>query len=52
MSSKWRFFSGAAIVVAYLLISHGVPVIPVLLGCGAAAIFTWRQVRRETAHGS
>jgi hypothetical protein len=52
MNGKWKFFFGAAALAAYLMIAQGVPVVPVLVGCAAAALLTWRKVSRQTAAGS
>lgn len=49
MIVKWRLFAAAALVGGYLLISQGIPVIPVLVGCGLAALLTWRLSSRATA---
>jgi hypothetical protein len=49
MNLKWSFYFGAAMMAAYLLISRGVPIVPVLAGCGLAALFTWRKMSRQAA---
>jgi len=49
MMVKWKFFAGAAFLAAYLLISRGIPIIPVLVGCGLAALITWRKLSRTAA---
>jgi len=36
-------------MAAYLLISRGVPLVPVLAGCGLAALMTWRKLSRQSA---
>ncbi len=51
MILKWSFFFGAAVMAAYMLISRGVPLLPVLAGCALAALITWRNVARRAAHG-
>lgn len=51
MNVKWSFYLGAAVLAAYLLISAGTPVVPVLAGCGLAALFTWRKLARKAATG-
>ena len=51
MILKWSFFFGAAAMAAYMLISRGVPVLPVLAGCAFAALITWRNVSRRVAQG-
>lgn len=47
MKYKWQYFLAACFFASYLLISKGVPLIPVLAGCALAALLTWRQIRRE-----
>jgi hypothetical protein len=49
MILKWSFFFGAAVMAAYMLISRGIPVLPVLVGCALAALITWRNVSRRAA---
>lgn len=46
MMVKWSFFAGAAFLAAYFLISQGIPVLPVLAGCGLAALVTWLKISR------
>jgi len=46
MMVKWKFFAGAAFLAAYFLISRGIPVFPVLVGCSLAALITWRKLSR------
>lgn len=43
MNTKWGLFLAAAFFAGYLLVSRGVPVVPVLVGCAAAALLTWRK---------
>jgi hypothetical protein len=43
MSTKWSLFVAAAFFASYLLVSRGVPIIPVVVGIAAAALFTWRK---------
>jgi hypothetical protein len=51
MKYKWHFFLAACFFASYLLISSGVPLLPVLAGCGFAALLTWRQIsRRPSTH--
>jgi hypothetical protein len=45
MSAKWRFFVGASILAVGLLLKAGAPLVPIVLGVGAAALVTGR-VRR------
>jgi len=47
MNPKWNLFFAAALLGAYMLISHGIPIVPVLGGCALAALFTWRQIARK-----
>ncbi len=49
MNLKWNLFFAAALLGAYMLISHGIPIVPVLAGCALAALFTWRQIARKPA---
>lgn len=51
MKYKWQYFLAACFFASYLLISKGVPVLPVLAGCGLAAALTWRQVVRQGETG-
>ena len=41
----WKFFGGAAILAAGLLIKLGAPVFPVVLGIAAAGAWNWRAHR-------
>jgi hypothetical protein len=49
MKYKWQYFLAAVFFGSYLLISRGVPLLPVLIGCAAAALITWRKIARQTA---
>jgi hypothetical protein len=49
MILKWNLFAASAILAAYFLISRGIPVVPVLAGCGLAALVTWRKLSRSAA---
>ncbi len=51
MILKWSFFFGAVVMAVYMLLSRGVPLVPVLAGCALAALFTWRNVTRRAAQG-
>jgi hypothetical protein len=44
-NNKWRFFVGAAILAAGLLLKSGAPPLAVVLGIGAAALPTLREKR-------
>jgi hypothetical protein len=41
MKTRWNYFLAAAFFASYLLVSNGVPLVPVLAGCAAAALFIW-----------
>ena len=43
MKRKWSYFAGAAILSAYLLISHGAPIPAVAAGIGGVALFLRRR---------
>jgi hypothetical protein len=45
---RWYYFLPAAFFASYLLISRGVPVLPVLLGCSLVAFLTWRVLSRPS----
>jgi hypothetical protein len=49
MKYKWHYFLAACVFAAYLLLSRGVPLFPVLAGCAFAALLTWRQLSRQAA---
>lgn len=51
MKAKWNLFFGASLLAAYMLISHGIPIVPVFAGCGLAALVTWRKLARQSAQG-
>jgi hypothetical protein len=42
---NWRFFVGASILSIGLLIKIGVPLVPLVLGVGLAAVVTWKAQR-------
>ncbi len=44
---KWKFFVGACILTAGLLIKVGAPVIPIILGIAGAAFINWKTQRSE-----
>jgi hypothetical protein len=50
MKYKWQFFLAVCFFASYLLVSKGVPLFPVLAGCGFAALLTWRQIWRQRSH--
>jgi hypothetical protein len=44
MNRKWTYFLPAAFFGGWALVSNGVPLGPVLIGIGAAAVVTfWKQ---------
>ena len=52
MKPNWKFFIPAVLFGGYLLVSRGVPLGPVLLGCGIAALanaFFARRARSRHA---
>ena len=51
MKYKWQYLVPAIFFAGYLLISRGVPLLPVLTGCAIAALLTWRQLARQSAQG-
>jgi hypothetical protein len=49
MKYKWQYFLAAIFFASYLLISRGVPLLPVLIGCGIAGLITWRKLAEQSA---
>jgi hypothetical protein len=51
MNASWKFFLPAVLFGGYLLISRGAPLVPVILGCVAAAVINlvmgWRGRSRQ-----
>ncbi len=53
---SWYYFFAAAFFASYLLISNGVPLLPVLAGVAVAALSMWlrtspgRKVSRGASH--
>ena len=45
MNKNWGYFAGASILVACLLLSHGVPVLAVVAGIGGVAMHLRRTSR-------
>jgi hypothetical protein len=43
---RWKFFVGAAIIVAAALIRAGVPIVPIAAGLVTAGLVTWMLQRR------
>jgi hypothetical protein len=46
---RWKFFVGAAILSAGLLIKIGAPIVPIAAGIAAAAFLQWRRLRTKDA---
>jgi hypothetical protein len=46
MRANWKYFIPAVIFGGYLLVSRGVPLGPVILGCAAAALANLYLSRR------
>jgi len=46
---SWKYFVGASILAAGLLIKVGAPLVPVALGIALAAFFNWRREHRAAA---
>ena len=44
---NWGYFFAAAFFASYLMVSNGVPLLPVLAGCAVAALSMW--IRMESA---
>jgi hypothetical protein len=44
---KWKFFVGACILTAGLLIKVGAPLVPIILGIAGAAFINWTQQRSD-----
>jgi hypothetical protein len=44
MKMSWLYFAAAVFFASYLLLSSGVPIVPVVLGCLLAAVLTWRKL--------
>lgn len=52
MKSKWNYFLAAVFFAGYLLVSRGVPLLPVILGCAGAALLTWLKHSRSASRSS
>jgi hypothetical protein len=48
MTKNWRYFGGACVAAAIILLSNGAPLLPVLAGLGGATMFM-RRHRRNAA---
>jgi len=44
----WKYFVGACIIAAGVLIKVGVPVVPIVAGIAAAAYLTWKRQASRT----
>jgi hypothetical protein len=42
---RWKFFVGACILSVGLLIKAGAPLVPIAVGVGCAALFSWNKRR-------
>ena len=49
MKYKWQYFLAAVFFASYMLVSRGVPLLPVIAGCAIAALITWWKLARQTA---
>ncbi len=44
---NWKYFAGSVFLAGALLIKFGAPLVPVLIGVGAAGLLTFRRARRS-----
>ena len=44
--AKWKYFIGASILAAGLVLKAGAPLVPIVLGLAAAAFLTWKKSSR------
>jgi len=42
---KWKFFLGATILTAGLMLKAGAPLVAIALGVAGAAFFNWKKLR-------
>ena len=42
MNKKWGYFAGASLLAAYLLVTRGAPLVPVLAGIAGVALYLRR----------
>ena len=51
---NWGYFFAAVFFASYLLISNGVPLLPVIAGCAVAALSMWLRTAsgRKPSRGS
>jgi hypothetical protein len=41
--NRWKYFMGASILAAGLLVKAGAPIVPLALGLAVAAFLTWKR---------
>jgi hypothetical protein len=46
MKWRWRYFAGAVLLTALLLLTNGAPPVAVAAGIAGTAIFMWRRGSR------
>ena len=46
---NWKYFAGACILAAGLLVKFGAPIGPVALGIGLAALWNWSRHRNAVS---
>jgi hypothetical protein len=46
---KWQYFIGASILAVGLLLKAGAPLVPIVFGLAAAALFTWKYPSRRSS---
>ena len=44
----WKYFIGASILAAGLVLKAGAPLVPIVLGLAVAAFLTWKKNSRPT----
>jgi hypothetical protein len=51
---NWSYFFAAAFFASYLMVSNGVPLLPVLAGVAVAALSMWLRMSyaRKTSNGA
>jgi hypothetical protein len=42
----WKFFVGSCVLAAGILLKIGVPLVPLVVGIGVAALWNWRTHRQ------
>lgn len=43
MAMKWHYFMGACILSWIVLLTHGAPLLPIVLGTAAIAFLNWKR---------